>query len=116
MRYFKSGAFRDTDDNKFDYEGFLNPLVLEEFAKYMQHHRVQSDGVLRDSDNWQQGIPKDTYIKSGWRHFHDWWKEHRGYGSREGIKFALCGVIFNAMGYLYELLREEQNGNKSTTD
>lgn len=109
-RYFDTGAYRDTDDGKLDYEGFLHPLVLEEYAKYMHHHRKQSDGEMRPSDNWQKGIPKDAYMKSGFRHFHDWWKEHRGYKSREGIKFALCGVMFNAMGYLLEVLKEE-DGN-----
>jgi hypothetical protein len=106
-KYFKTGAYRDVSDDKLDFEGFLSPLVLEEYAKYMHHHRKQSDGKIRASDNWQLGIDKNTYIKSGWRHFHDWWLEHRGYRSREGIRFALCGVIFNAMGYLLELLKEE---------
>lgn len=111
-RYFKTGAYRDVSDEKLDYEGFLNPLALEEFAKYMHHHRKQSDGKMRDSDNWQLGITKETYIKSAWRHLHDWWLEHRGYKSREGLKYALCGVIFNAFGYLLEVIREEEKRKK----
>lgn len=107
-RYFKTGAYRDTDVDKLDYEGFLSPMVIEEYAKYMNHHRKQSDGRIRPSDNWQLGIDKKEYMKSGWRHFMDWWMEHRGHKSREGLKFALCGVIFNAMGYLHEILKEEQ--------
>lgn len=104
MRKFKSGATRDTEQGKFDYEGFLSPLVLERFGEYMHKHRVQPDGSLRDSDNWQKGIPKDAYMKSGWRHFFDWWKEHRGIGSREGLEDAICALMFNAMGYLHEHL------------
>lgn len=111
-RYFKTGAYRDTDHNKNDYEGFLSPLVIKEFGDYMTHHRKQSNGEIRDSDNWQKGIPKEQYIKSAWRHFLDWWLEHRGHNSREGIKFALCGVIFNAQGYLHELLKEENGKHK----
>ena len=114
-RNFETGAYRDTEEGKLDYEGFLSPIVLEEFAKYMDVHRKQSNGVMRDSDNWQLGIPKDTYMKSGWRHFMDWWMEHRGYKSREGLKWALCGVIFNAQGYLLEILKEEQ-GAESMKD
>ena len=73
VRQFKTGATRDTDEGKYDYEGFISPLVLERFAQYMHKHRKQSDGNLRASDNWQKGIPKDAYIKSAWRHFVDWW-------------------------------------------
>jgi len=107
MRKFKSGATRDSNQDKYDYEGFLSPIVLEKFAEYMHKHRIQTDNTLRDSDNWQQGIPLDSYMKSGWRHFMDWWKEHRNLESRDGIEDALCGLLFNTMGYLYEILREE---------
>jgi hypothetical protein len=108
IRKFNTGATRDTDANKLDFEGFMHPLVLERFAQYMNKHRKQSDGNLRASDNWQKGIPKDAYIKSGWRHFFDWWKEHRGIASRDGIEEALCALMFNAMGYLYEILRNKE--------
>ena len=106
MRTFESGATRDSDDDKLDFEGFLSPLVIECYAEYMHHHRKQADGALRPSDNWQKGMSKTVYAKSLWRHFFDWWKEHRGYPSREGIIYALCGVLFNASGYLHEILKE----------
>lgn len=108
MRNFKTGATRDTDQGKLDFEGFLSPLVLERFAQYMNKNRVQADGKLRASDNWQKGIPKDAYIKSGWRHFYDWWALHRGIKREVDIEEALCAVMFNAMGYLHE----ELNGRK----
>jgi hypothetical protein len=107
MREFTTGATRDDDTEKIDGEGFINPLVVKYYCEYMHHHRKQSDGKLRDSDNWQKGMSKTVYAKSLWRHFLDWWLEHRGYTSREGIKFALCGIIFNASGYLLEILKEE---------
>ena len=108
VRKFDTGAVRDQDLNKIDFEGFLSPLVLEEFGKYMLKHQIQSDGNKRDSDNWMKGIPKEAYMKSAWRHFHDWWMEHRGYKSREGLNDALMGLLFNVMGYTYELLKEEK--------
>lgn len=107
MRTFDTGATRDSDEGKLDYEGFFSPLVVERYAQYMHKHRKQSDGNLRDSDNWQKGIPLTAYMKSGWRHFVDWWFEHRGLPSREGIEDALCGVLFNAMGYLHEILKKK---------
>jgi hypothetical protein len=115
IRTFDTGATRDTDLNKLDYEGFLSPLVLERYAQYLNKHRVQSDGQLRDSDNWQKGIPKETYIKSKFRHFIATWLLHRGYtakdekGNNVTLEESLCGDIFNTMGYLHELLKEKEN-------
>jgi hypothetical protein len=108
IRQFNTGATRDTDEGKYDYEGFLSPLVIQRFAQYMNKHRKQSNGELRDSDNWQKGIPKDAYMKSAWRHFIDWWMEHRGHLSREGIEDALCALLFNVQGYLHEYLKEQK--------
>lgn len=113
MRNFDSGATRNTDEDKYDYEGFMNPLVIEAFGEYMHKNRIQADGKLRPSDNWQKGIPKEAYMKSAWRHFHDWWMEHRGYKSREGKIDALCGLLFNTMGYLYEELKEKPHDTKT---
>lgn len=112
MRTFSSGATRDNDDTKHDLEGFLDPMVLRVFAEYMTRHRRQANGKLRDSDNWKNGIPLEAYMKSGWRHFHDWWLEHRGYESREGLNDAMCGLLFNVMGYIYEINKYGKNGKK----
>lgn len=114
IRTFTTGATRDTESGKLDYEGFLSPAVLEEFAKYMHTHRMQSNGSMRDSDNWQKGIPRDAYMKSGFRHFMDLWKLHRGYravDSKTGVpvskKQALCAILFNVMGYLHEEIKQD---------
>jgi hypothetical protein len=107
IRTFKTGATRDTNQNKPDYEGFLSPLVIKRFGEYMNKHRLQPDGNLRDSDNWQKGIPKEEYMKSAWRHFLDWWLEVRGFKSRDGVEEALCALMFNTMGYLHELEKEK---------
>lgn len=108
VRNFDSGATRDTDEGKYDYDGFFSPLVIERFGEYMNKHRKQSDGNLRDSDNWQKGIPKTAYMKSSWRHFIDWWKEHRGYKTKDGIEEALCALLFNVQGYLHEYLKGKE--------
>jgi hypothetical protein len=114
MRNFDTGATRDTDTGKLDYEGFLCPLVLEEYARYMNKHRIQADGNVRDSDNWQKGIPMKVYVKSCWRHFHQIWKLHRGIptfdekGNPVTMKEACCAVLFNVMGYLHEFIKAER--------
>jgi len=112
MREFDTGATRDTDVGKNDYEGFFSPLVVKRFGDYMTKHRKQADGKLRSADNWQKGIPKDAYIKSAWRHFLDWWMEHRNIPSREGLEDALCALMFNIMGYLYEVLKTKQEDSR----
>lgn len=119
MRQFDTGATRDEDLTKIDYEGFLSPLTLRRYAEYLHEHRVQADGNLRASDNWQNGMPLEVYMKSGWRHFMDWWYHHRHWGTEDidqwdkDIEDAICALIFNASGYLHELIKErnysEQN-------
>jgi hypothetical protein len=105
MRTFETGATRDSEDGKLDYEGFLSPYVIHRYALYMHKHRVQSDGEIRASDNWQKGIPADAYMKSGWRHFFDWWYSHRDTDvDQEILEDAICALMFNAMGYLHQLL------------
>ena len=111
-RTFSSGATRDSDHGKLDFEGFLSPLALQEFAKYMHENRVQSDGTLRASDNWQKGIPVEVYMKSMWRHFFAVWSVYRedragslrvGAGDEE-IR-NLCALMFNVQGMLHELVK-----------
>lgn len=107
QRKFETGAMRNVDTGKYDYEGFLSPLVIEALGAYMHFHRHLEDGTMRDSDNWQKGIPAPVYMKSAWRHFMDWWKYQRSLSIKEGIVFAICGLLFNAQGYLHELLKAD---------
>ncbi len=110
IRVFESGATRDTGDGKLDYDGFLSPLTLPRYAEYMHSHRIQSDGKLRDSDNWQKGIPLDAYMKSLWRHLIEVWAAHRlGENFPDDKEEALCAIIFNASGYLHELLKGQDS-------
>lgn len=109
MREFPTGATRDDDDSKVDYEGHISPFVLERYGLYMHKHARQSDGNLRASDNWQLGIPIDQYLKSALRHVIVWWKLHRKPLSPKAgtllLEDVLCAVMFNVMGYLHELMK-----------
>jgi hypothetical protein len=117
VRQFGTGATRDADDGKNDYEGFLSPVVIEAYGDYMHEHRKQSDGQLRDSDNWQKGMPKSQYMKSLLRHVLTAWKLHRGWEVKPEkiggvlrvptMKETLCAILFNTMGYLHEMLKED---------
>jgi hypothetical protein len=105
IRQFETGATRNVDATKPDFEGFLSPLALRRYGEYMHRNRVQADGTVRASDNWQKGIPLDSYAKSGFRHFMAFWSLHRGFDADESLEDALCALIFNAQGYLHEVLK-----------
>ena len=114
IRQFDSGATRDTDVGKLNYEGFFSPIVLERYAQYLHKHRVQSDGNLRGADNWQKGIPKTTYMEGKLRHLMATWLIHRGFpafdnkGNEIDLEDSLCAEIFNTMGYLFEVLKKDK--------
>ena len=110
IRTFDTGASRGSGEGKLDYEGFLSPLVLERYAEYLHEHRTLPDGTTRAGDNWQRGMPLSVYMKSAWRHFFFWWKLHRSKGivvdcASKELQDAICALIFNASGYLHELLK-----------
>lgn len=112
IRTFKTGATRDIEDQKLDYEGFLSPMVLKAYAEYMNKHRNQSDGKLRDSDNWQHLFGENHYdvcMKSLTRHFFDLWLFHRGSKGRETKEDALAGIMFNTMAFWFKLLKDEED-------
>lgn len=119
MREFTSGATRNSDDTKIDYEGFLSFLALEAFGQYMTEHRIQADGRLRDSDNWQKGIPITEYNKSEWRHRIATGKIMRGFkayspetGKEITLKESLCAEFFNIQGMLHEVVKSELEDQK----
>lgn len=113
VRQFETGATRSPDSERYDPEGFFSPLVFEAFCEYMNSHRLQSDGTLRASDNWQKGLPLSTYMKGMWRHFLHLWKRHRNFRvsdplAGKNIEEDLCALLFNVQGYLHEHLKTKQ--------
>ena len=117
VRQFSTGATRNLDHNKLDYEGFNCPMAQRAFAEYMHGHRKQADGTIRDSDNWQRGMDFDVYAKSLVRHVHDLHCLHRGWTiprPEDGQPMTpddehklelLCAIWFNVQGYIHELLK-----------
>jgi len=113
VRKFESGATRSADATRDDPEGYFSPLALDRVNVYMTKHRQQPDGSIRDSDNWQKGIPLAAYMKGLLRHVMHCWTRHRGFQVRdplaaENMEEDLCAIIFNAQGYLHELVKKRQ--------
>lgn len=109
IRTFATGATRDTVQNKLDYVKALSPIVLRRYVQYLDKHRLQSDGSYRDFDNWKMGMPQETYLSSLGRHFLAVWLLAHGHTTEDNhgpaeIEDTLAAIIFNASGYLHELL------------
>jgi len=108
---YDTGATRDSREGKLVFDKFLSIPVIRQYAAYMHMNRIQSDGELRAGDNWQNGIKQEDYIESLFRHVLDMIEFHRGLDDSnrlaqiEGIA-AICGIMFNSMGWLHEWLKE----------
>lgn len=116
VRTFATGANRDIDVDKLDFEAFLSPLVLQNYAVYMHAKRKLADGSMRDGDNWQKGIPVDAYMKSLARHWQDLWLHHRDLADLavEDYPTTLAAMMFNVMGAYHEYLKAERAKGKPT--
>lgn len=109
LRTFDSGATRDTAENKLEPWGFTSALAEQRFCEYMHAHRTQSDGSLRDSDNWKRGFGEDVLMHSLSRHILDLrliWEGHPERARTGDKQETLCAIIFNATA----LLREDLHG------
>ena len=109
LRTFPTGATRDTAEGKPEPWGFTSALAEKAFCEYMNEHRKQSDGELRDSDNWKKGIPLDAFYHSLSRHILDLRLIWEGYDSEartDNLTEVLCAVKFNVDGMLHELVKK----------
>ncbi len=112
IRQFDSGATRDTDVTKPNYVKALSPIVLQRYVDYIGRHRLQSDGNLRDWDNWKNGMPQEVYLDGLGRHFWAVWLLFQGFSASDNhgpvtLEDSLCAIIFNAQGMLHELLKKK---------
>jgi len=103
MRTFDTGATRDTTEGKLDIHRFLDRKVLLRYCGYLNDHRMQSDGQLREPDNYKKGIGQDVYMASMTRHFFSVWG---GFEEGKIDQDELCALMFNVMGMLFEEMRD----------
>ena len=108
QRTFTTGATRDTGEGKHEPWGFMSALAEQRFCEYMHGHRVQSDGTLRDSDNWKKGIPFEVYKHSLSRHIQDLrliLEGHPEMAREKDLETVLCATLFNVQGMLHETVK-----------
>lgn len=113
VRAFAGGATRDLDTHKPDIHRFLCPRVLDYYIHhYMMPHQNTAAG-RREADNWKGGFGLDVIMAS--LHRHEWavWRKwDKGELHTDAALQDLCGVLFNSMAMIREIL-EARNGNKS---
>lgn len=110
LRTFSTGATRDTNEGKLEPWGFASPLAELEYSRYMNKHRIQSDGQLRDSDNWKRGIPILAFYHSLSRHilaFRLLMEQEDGPVPDNEIIDVLCAVKFNVDGLIHEYAKKK---------
>lgn len=107
VRVFDTGATRSPNTGKLEYSRFFDSRVIKRWAEYMHRHRTQSNGAVRDPDNWKAGIPIASYCESLHRHYQDVWLWSQGYEAEmtENIEETLTAILFNSHGLLFELLK-----------
>lgn len=111
MREFSTGATRDSDLDKPDFEGYFSPYALDSYGAYMLKHQKQADGSMRASDNWKKGIPQTAYRKSLYRHHLEFQKAAAEGRTTDAIEMANA-ILFNVMGWLHEELKPAQQGQQ----
>lgn len=114
IRTFDSGATRDIVEGKLSYVKALSPIVLRRYVQYLDGHRKQSDGSMRDFDNWKKGIPEETYLDGLGRHFMNVWLLCQGFYAEDNhgpvnLEDSLCAIIFNSTGMLHEALKDSND-------
>ena len=108
IRVFDSGATRSAQADKPEYAGYLSPQVIQAFGRYMFKHQLQADGTLRESRNWQKGIPLESYMQSMFRHFVEVWTLHEQRteaDNHDAMMEALMALMFNVQGYAHEYMK-----------
>jgi hypothetical protein len=114
LHKFDTGATRTPPEGKLEYRRHLSPTALRRYVEFMHMARIQPDGALREPDNWKKGIPIDSYMDSLARHYMETWLLHDGQevtnekGEMVTLEMALCGILFNTLGYLHEILKENK--------
>jgi hypothetical protein len=93
LRSFDTGATRDTGGNKLVFNKFLSAQAIEQYCRYMNMNRLQSDGKLRDGDNWttmKHGRKKNSGETMSFRHGNMKWNTLADSVGSSSILLAIC--------------------------
>ena len=97
VRKFKTGAIRDSEEDKEDYTETISWTALRRFAQYMTSKKSRYG-----SGNFKKGIEISSYERSLIRHISKYMiNKHEG-GNLEKNEDHLAAIIFNTLGIMHE--------------
>jgi hypothetical protein len=96
MEKIGGGATRTDSSIRDDPEGYLSPLVVQRYCEYMTLHRLQSDGEVRASDNWQNGDYGMVFLAAA------------------DAEEDLCALLFNVNVMLHYIIKERLDSSRPT--
>lgn len=102
-RTFKTGAIRDTEDEKPDLVETKAFLADWRYAKYMTEKKKKYG-----SGNFKKGIPIEAYERSLMRHIYKYFMNKYEGASEEPNEDHLAGARFNLDGIMFEEERARQ--------
>ena len=97
IRTFKSGAVRDSENDKEDYVETLAWRSLKRYAKYMTSKKSKYG-----RGNFKKGIDIESYERSLVRHLQKYFENKYEQGQVEKNEDHLSGMVFNIFGIMYE--------------
>ena len=96
MRY-KTGAVRDSQEEKPDYIDAISWTALDRYVKYMESKKKKF-GV----GNFKKGLPIDRYEKAILRHIKKYIVNKYEKGNDEKDQDHLSAIVFNTLGIIHE--------------
>lgn len=97
---FPSGAIRDSQEDKPDFNETISWTAFNRYAKYMTGKKSKYG-----AGNFKRGIPTESYVKSMLRHVDKFMRNTFENGDDEKNEDHLSAIVFNVFGIMHN---EEQ--------
>lgn len=108
VTHFESGAIRDSQEGKEEYQEAISDLTLRRYALYML-----SQAKKYGKGNWKKGISSESYSNSLDRHLNKYRiKKNWGIDIEPGVDH-LSAALFNLQGLIHN--EEMEKYKKSNT-
>lgn len=109
-RTFKSGAIRDTEDNKEDYSETISWTAFKRYANYMTEKKAKYG-----SGNFKKGMDIDAYERSLLRHVQKYMENKYEGGLIETDQDHLSAMVFNIFGIMHEEERIKKDDKRDSS-